>query len=163
MIARSLRCARTVTQQILGAPAKLRRYTQSARRIEDIRLAWDNLPLVEPQALVGDGPVLVLAPHPDDESLGCGGLIAACCARGQDVYVVILTDGAGSHPHSRDYPAARLSRLREEEARAAVAALGLADDRISFFGLPDGRAPLRGRRLRAVAAQIEAVARVRSI
>ena len=86
----------------------------------------------------------MLAPHADDESLGCGGLIAEACARGRPPFVLVLTDGAGSHPGSRAYPPARLAALREAEARAAAAALGLPPGRVGFLRLPDTAAPTSG-------------------
>ena len=43
--------------------------------------------------LSGTGPVLVLAPHPDDEVLGAGGTIARLASQGRDVHVVIVTKG----------------------------------------------------------------------
>ena len=45
---------------------------------------------------VGQGSALVLAPHPDDEVLGCAGAILRHVARGDPVRVIILTDGAGN-------------------------------------------------------------------
>ena len=87
------------------------------------------------------GTVLILAPHPDDETLGCGGMIATACARGRPPVVVVLTDGTGSHSGSPSYPPARLRALREAEARTATALLGLPPDRLHFLGLPDTRAP----------------------
>lgn len=95
--------------------------------------AAEALPAVSLADIAGAGPLLVLAPHPDDESIGCGGLIAAATAAGHAVRVVVLTDGAGSHP---GYPG--LAALRQEEACAAVAELGLPADAIVFLGLPDG-------------------------
>ena len=70
------------------------------------------------------GRVAVIAPHPDDESLGCGGLIARMAAIGKPPVVIVVSDGTGSHPNSPSYPPERLRTLREEETRAAVAALG---------------------------------------
>ncbi len=87
------------------------------------------LPIRPVDDLLVRGPLLILAPHPDDESLGCGGVIAACCARGAPPFVLVVTDGAGSHPNSLTYPPARLAALRADEARAAGAALGLPADR----------------------------------
>ena len=100
-------------------------------------------PLVELDAVTG-GCALILAPHPDDESLGCGGLIAASCARGQPPLVVVLTDGAASHPGSHEYPPYRLRALREAETLAAVACLGLSASRVVFLRLPDAAAPTSG-------------------
>jgi LmbE family N-acetylglucosaminyl deacetylase len=106
--------------------------------------AMRALPFRDLGATIGAGTVLILAPHPDDESLGCGGLIAACCAAGRPPFVLVLTDGAGSHPRSLRYPPTLLRATREQEARQAVAALGLAHDRIAFLGLPDTAAPHDG-------------------
>jgi LmbE family N-acetylglucosaminyl deacetylase len=106
--------------------------------------AWQALPAVDFAAIGGGRPILVLAPHPDDEALGCGGLIAAACARGAEVRVVVLTDGSGSHPASKLFPPPVLATLREAEARAAAGALGLAEDRVEFWRIPDGAAPQGG-------------------
>jgi LmbE family N-acetylglucosaminyl deacetylase len=103
--------------------------------------AMQQLPDVDLDTLLGDERPLILAPHPDDESLGCGGLIAACCQRGRPPFVVILTDGAASHPGSREYPPDRLRALRAQEARRAVATLGLTPDNLAFFSYPDAALP----------------------
>jgi LmbE family N-acetylglucosaminyl deacetylase len=88
------------------------------------------------------GRVAVFAPHPDDESLGCGGLIARLHDAGSRVHVVVMSDGSFSHPNSQRYPRSKLAALRETEARDAVAKLGLdpAND-VEFLGLPDGAVP----------------------
>ena len=111
-------------------------------------------------------PVLIVAPHPDDESLGCGGLIAQLCQAGTPPRVVILTDGTGSHPGSAAYPPERLRTVREAEAREAVRLLGLPADRIGFAGQRDTAAPTSGPafaaavRLLAEQCQSEAVGTV---
>ena len=87
---------------------------------------------------------MVLAPHPDDESLGCGGMIAAACEAGTPPVVVFITDGAASHPGSRRFDATARRDIREQEARRAAAVLGLAEDRLVFLRLPDGAAPHEG-------------------
>jgi LmbE family N-acetylglucosaminyl deacetylase len=117
------------------------------------------LPFATPDALISAGAPLILAPHPDDESLGCGGLIAACCAMGRPPIVVVMTDGARSHPGSAAFPPARLVALRAAETRAAVAALGLAPSRLHFMGLPDGEVPRRGPAMEDAAAALAAIAR----
>ncbi|MEI9982848.1 MAG: PIG-L deacetylase family protein [Aliidongia sp.] len=89
-------------------------------------------------------PVLVVAPHPDDESIGCGGLIATLRRCRLDVHIVVLTDGAGSHANSASYPPCRLADLREQEALEALAILGVASDAVAFWKLADRFVPDRG-------------------
>jgi LmbE family N-acetylglucosaminyl deacetylase len=91
-----------------------------------------------------DRPFIVVAPHPDDESLACGGLIADACRLGLRGKVVIVSDGVGSHPNSKAYPPDRLRLLREAEARQAGAELGLKPEDMLFLGLPDRFVPCVG-------------------
>jgi LmbE family N-acetylglucosaminyl deacetylase len=141
---------------MLHLPARIRRYLQPMVRVSTVLQALRDLPVEDSRAVLGEEPLLVLAPHPDDESLCCGGLIAEHHARGHDVHVMVLTDGTGSHPHSREYPPARLAALRMQEAREAISALGLPEDRIEFLGLRDGHAPLSGKELNDAAARVAA-------
>jgi LmbE family N-acetylglucosaminyl deacetylase len=104
------------------------------------------------------GRFLVLAPHPDDESLGCGGIIAEACARGRPPIVAIMTDGAASHPNSRDYPPARLAELRAREVRNALACLGLPAERLVLLNAPDGDVPHAGVAAVALAARLAVLA-----
>ncbi|MFM7735139.1 MAG: PIG-L deacetylase family protein [Alphaproteobacteria bacterium] len=94
------------------------------------------LPLPEPRATPWPGRVLVLAPHPDDETIGCGGAIALHAAQGDPVSIAIATDGGAGDPEGRfardDY-----RERRRREARAAAADLGVPEP--SFWDLPDGR------------------------
>ncbi len=108
---------------------------------------------------IAPGASLILAPHPDDESLGCGGLIALCCQAGRAPVVVCATDGAASHPGSAAYPPQRLQKLREAEMLAACAILGVSAARVHFLHLPDSQAPSQGAAfdaaVRTMAALIE--------
>jgi LmbE family N-acetylglucosaminyl deacetylase len=82
--------------------------------------------------------VFCVAPHPDDDVLGCGGTLARCADRGAAIAVGYVTDGAGSHPGSRRFPAQVLRELRAQEAVAGLAALGASDAATIFFGYGDG-------------------------
>lgn len=66
--------------------------------------------------------VLVLAPHPDDEIFGCGGLLALYGKSSTEIQVQVLTDGAGYHPQSRRES---VFETRKQETNHALAALGL--------------------------------------
>ena len=104
----------------------------------------EALPICGLDAISGGGGIVVVAPHPDDESLGCGGLIADACASGVDLRLIVVSDGVGSHRNSRLYPPERLRDVREAETLAATAALGLDAAAISFLRLPDAAVPTRG-------------------
>ncbi|HEV8676407.1 MAG TPA: PIG-L deacetylase family protein [Methylomirabilota bacterium] len=82
------------------------------------------------------GRVLVLAPHPDDETIGCGGILALHRAQGDPVRVVFLTDGGAGDPAGH-YPAERYVAIRQAEARRACGVLGVTD--LEFWAYPDGK------------------------
>jgi LmbE family N-acetylglucosaminyl deacetylase len=82
-------------------------------------------------------PVLILAPHQDDETLGCGGLITRASALGLRPRIAYLTDGSGSHTGSPTWPAARLAAERRREALEALADLGVAEPDVLFLDWPD--------------------------
>ena len=77
--------------------------------------------------------VLVLAAHPDDEALGCGGAVLAQVADDDRVGVVFLTSGELG---LASYPVDEARRVREAEAAAAAAVLGFAS--VDFLRLADG-------------------------
>lgn len=76
--------------------------------------------------------ILVIAPHPDDESIGCGGTLCRHTARGERVTAVFLTSGELGLEH---LPREEAWRVREGEAEAAAGILGLAD--LVFLRRPD--------------------------
>jgi len=90
--------------------------------------------------------LLVIAPHPDDETLGAAGLMRRVVARGGSVHVVWMTSGDGfpegveteegiARPQPQDYRS--YGALRVGEARAATGALGVSGRSLSFLGFPD--------------------------
>ncbi|MCW4115763.1 PIG-L family deacetylase [Aurantimonas sp. MSK8Z-1] len=88
--------------------------------------------------------ILVVAPHQDDESLGCGGLIAALAADGRALSILFVTDGGASHRNSPTWPRARLATQREQEAEEALVRLGAASAPRIFLRLPDAAMPPAG-------------------
>ncbi len=110
-------------------------------------VAWgaaDPIPPLRP--LVAGDSILVVSPHPDDESLCCGGLINTARRLGANVSIVWVTNGDGFKWDAmvverklRPRPGAylELARQRESEARAAAALLGVPADSFFFLGYPD--------------------------
>jgi LmbE family N-acetylglucosaminyl deacetylase len=100
----------------------------------------ETLPLRDLRA-IDRQRVLIVAPHPDDETLGCGGAIALLADRGYRVKVLVISDGTGSHPNSQQYPAHRLQSIRSQETIAALSILGVKPSAIAFLQLKDGAVP----------------------
>lgn len=88
--------------------------------------------------LKGVRSAVIVAPHPDDEIIGAAALIAALRRQGSTVRVIIVSDGAASHPTSLSWPRARLVAARRRESLHGLARLGVRRDDVTFLGLPDG-------------------------
>jgi LmbE family N-acetylglucosaminyl deacetylase len=86
---------------------------------------------------VTDAPALVVAPHQDDETLGCGGLIALKRRRAVPVHVVFTTDGRGGEPTTA--PPEAVVAARHAEALAALTVLDVAEEHVHFLSGEDGR------------------------
>jgi LmbE family N-acetylglucosaminyl deacetylase len=84
------------------------------------------------------GHLLVVAPHPDDETIGCGVLMARRRRQGRPVTVVVVSDGGTSHRSPQLSPAA-LGEIRREESASACALLGVTDVRFLGFDEHDLR------------------------
>lgn len=125
--------------------------------------AWSAL--LELASLAADVPtlglpdlrrVLVLAPHPDDETIGCGGTIARLTDQGAHVEVVVATDGEATV--GAPFPRGEIARRRRAEVVAACGRLGVTAPPWCL-GLPDGELRRHGE---VLASRLqEAVDRVR--
>lgn len=82
--------------------------------------------------------LLVVAAHPDDETLGAGGLLRRAAAAGLDVEVLVASNGEASHPESPTTTPEQLARIRRLEVAEAVALLAPAA-RVILLEWPDGR------------------------
>jgi LmbE family N-acetylglucosaminyl deacetylase len=83
--------------------------------------------------------VVVIAPHPDDEILGAGGLLQHLCSSGTSVLIVAVTDGEASHPDSDLVAKLDLRAIREKESRVALRRLGTPNSSVVRLRIPDGR------------------------
>jgi LmbE family N-acetylglucosaminyl deacetylase len=86
------------------------------------------LPGLSLQTVAAD-KILIVAPHPDDEALGCAGIIKRAIDNGDDVKVVIIFDGERKGDAS----------VRRKESINAMSLLGLSSSDITFLDFPDGK------------------------
>jgi len=101
-----------------------------------------GIPLLERRArdvtvACAQRPAIVLAPHPDDETLGCGAAICRKLDAGSRVAVVLATDGRHSH-HSARLGPDELVGKRMAEFREACARLGVPEHDLHLLGYEDG-------------------------
>ncbi|WP_101925773.1 MULTISPECIES: PIG-L deacetylase family protein [Luteimonas] len=93
--------------------------------------------------IAGCERLVVVAPHPDDEALGCGGVIATARRAGVDVVVVSVTDGEACYPDAAVWPVAHLRAVRRRELEAAMACLGVPAGAIVTLDFGDGAVAAR--------------------
>ncbi len=94
----------------------------------------------------GGERIVIVAPHPDDEVLGCGGLIKRAVGAGAEVYVIVMTNGDASELAllfgEEDLPLSpkayiKLGRRRQAESLRGLAELGVAPSRVYFLSYPN--------------------------
>jgi LmbE family N-acetylglucosaminyl deacetylase len=86
----------------------------------------------------------VVAPHPDDETFGLGGLIAQKSRLGAKVQVLFLTSGEASHAECNCTPRETIKSVREGQAVAALRLLGVPPEAVGWLRLTDGSVPMNG-------------------
>ena len=97
--------------------------------------AFERKPL-PPLDLAECRRLIVVAPHPDDETLGLGAMAAQLVASGVDVQVVSVSDGGAAHPDATAADRLRMEATRKHELHRATGILGIST--IASLGLPDG-------------------------
>ena len=98
----------------------------------------ERAPLPRAATAPEPGPVILFAPHADDDVIGAGGTAALHVAQGDPVQVVVTYDGVAGDPEGR-YDPVELRATRQREARAGGRHLGLSD--YDFWGYPEGHEP----------------------
>lgn len=81
---------------------------------------------------------LIVAPHPDDEVIGCGGMIARLVEKGRMPHVIVMTGGEGSHKVCCSANGEAIKTARRGLTRKALAVLGVTEDHIHELDFPDG-------------------------
>lgn len=127
----------------------------TSRYVSSTHDRWRQAPVVAAEALTADRPILILAPHPDDESIGCGGLIRQAVRGGSPVFIDVLTDGSRSHPASVTHPSPVLAALRQQETLLACATLDVSPAHVAFWNEPDAALATDGARQQTLVARLQ--------
>lgn len=136
------------TPEATTATPRATRRIEGVGTSEDDWQAWSGLaavPTIRGRELLPPGSrAVIVAPHPDDEVLACGGLLAMLAARAGSrrgpvpLALIGVSDGEGSHPGSRRWTPDRLAVTRRAERAEGLKRLGLTPQ-VTALGLPDGR------------------------
>lgn len=97
-------------------------------------------PRIDIKTIAPEGTVLIVNPHPDDETFGCGLAMAAAALEGRTIAIALLTDGEGSHPSTKTFAPNELAELRYSEFARALEIL-VPSRRVDVLRLhlPDGK------------------------
>lgn len=136
----SARLPRADNDRVISLLARKQQIAAERGKSAEIPETW---PLCDTHK-IGRQQVVVVATHPHDRTLSCGGAIALMQAGGYDVRVLVVSDGTRSHPNSRQYPPLALQSLRERETIASMRVLGVSRSAVTFLGIKDGAVPAFG-------------------
>lgn len=104
--------------------------------------------------LRGCARLVVVSPHPDDEVLGCGGLLFRARQLGLEILVVAVTDGEACYPDDPLWTPECLATMRARELAAAMRELGVDQQCIRALRIPDGQIALHESDLRRRLAEL---------
>lgn len=105
---------------------------------------WSQAEPVQGSALKEVRKCMVIIPHPDDESLGCAGLISMLKAQGTQFKFILTTDGSASHRNSLKFSKDSLIAIRKRELLKVLDILGFGKDNLSCFDAQDSAMPAKG-------------------
>jgi LmbE family N-acetylglucosaminyl deacetylase len=108
---------------------------------DEWRSQFLSLPQWEPPRV----PTLIVVPHPDDETLGAGGLIARLRSSGIEITIVAVTDGEHAYPDTE-----HLGKVREQEQNAALGRLGVGSEQVHRLRFTDSGVAASEERLKDV-------------
>jgi len=111
-------------------------------KLRKLHIAYLRNRAVCKQELALPRRALIVAPHPDDEVIGCGGLIARLVDDGRAPHVVVMTGGEGSHRGCCDTPSEDIVKARRGLTRKALFILGVPEENIHELNFPDGKISL---------------------
>ncbi|RLI41413.1 hypothetical protein DRO69_11590 [Candidatus Bathyarchaeota archaeon] len=102
--------------------------------------------------------IVVFAPHPDDETFGCGGTIAKKISEGYEVLIVVMTDGRYAFLNvlgiESDPTPEQLKEIRKEELKRAVKHLGVPETNLIFLDFVDGTLANREKEVEEKVAEV---------
>lgn len=99
---------------------------------------WLRIMACKARKFLPDRHILIVAPHPDDEIIGCGGLIARLVKENKAPHVIIMTGGEGSHQGCCSTSSDDIVTARRRLTRNAAAIVGLPIENIHELNYPDG-------------------------
>jgi LmbE family N-acetylglucosaminyl deacetylase len=121
-----------VSRRIIGGSGTPEGTWRQYHRLADLR------PVTAAELVPLYARAVIVAPHPDDEVLGCGGLLAQLSALNRDILLIAVSDGEKSHIEGSAWSAGLLAQTRPGETVAALARLGIQRIAIVRAHLPDG-------------------------
>jgi LmbE family N-acetylglucosaminyl deacetylase len=107
--------------------------------IRKLHIGWLRHRCAGAQQISCAGRIVIVAPHPDDEVIGCGGLIAHLVAEGRAPHVVVMTGGEGSHSGCCATDAESIRSARRGLTRKALSLLGVPEENLHELNFPDGK------------------------